>query len=154
MPLDEALEGSEKIENRELKTEFKYNVQTIKDNLFKAKESLKSANLIIEEVRKIGRNINNDIKRYKNITPEILKSFKKLVTGYTALSYDFSKNNKLFDFIMTAERINIDYEMKMTREFTVDSVTNIINKITEYTNAAETKMNTISAEIDRISGEI
>lgn len=154
MPLEEALEGSEKIENRELKTEFKYNVQTIKDNLFKAKESLKSANLIIEEVRKIGRNINNDIKRYKNITPEILKSFKKLVTGYTALSYDFSKNNKLFDFIMTAERINIDYEMKMTREFTVDSVTNIVTKITEYTNAAETKMNTVSAEIDRISGEI
>ena len=154
MPLDEALEGSEKIENKELKTEFKYNAQTIKDNLFKAKESLKSANLIIDEVRKIGRSINNDIKRYRNITPEILKNFKKLVTGYTALSYDFSKNNKLFDFIMTAERINIDYEMKMTREFTVDSVTNIINKITEYTNAAETKMNTISAEIDRISGEI
>ncbi len=154
MPLDEALEGSEKIENKELKTEFKYNAQTIKDNLFKAKESLKSANLIIDEVRKIGRNINNDIKRYRNITPEILKNFKKLVTGYTALSYDFSKNNKLFDFIMTAERINIDYEMKMTREFTVGSVTNIINKITEYTNAAETKMNTISAEIDRISGEI
>ena len=125
MPLDEALEGSEKIENKELKTEFKYNAQTIKDNLFKAKESLKPANLIIDEVGKIGRSINNDIKRYRNITPEILKNFKKLVTGYTALSYDFSKNNKLFDFIMTAERINIDYEM-----------------------------NTISAEIDRISGEI
>ena len=154
MPLEDALKDSQIIENRELYTDFKYNITSIKDNLFKAGESLEPANLIIDEIRKIAKNIHNDIKRYKNITQEILKSFKKLITGYTALSYDFGDKNKLFDFIMTAERINIDYEMKMTREFTLDSVTSLTDKITEYVNAAENKIKTVSDELEKVSGEI
>ena len=154
LALEDALKDSEKIENRELHADFKYDIQNIKDRLFKIKESLTPAGLIIEEIRKIAKNINNDIKRYRNITQEILVSFKKLVTGYTALSYDFGEKNKLFDFIMTAERINLDYEMKMTREFTLESVTSLINKITEYVNTAEIKIKAVSDELDRISGEI
>ena len=154
MPLEDALKDSEKIENRELHTDFKYDVKNIKDNLFKIKESLAPAKLIIDEIRKIAKNINNDIKRYRNITQEILKSFKKLVTGYTALSYDFGEKNKLFDFIMTAERINIDYEMKMTREFTLESVTGLIEKITDFANTSENKIKIISDELDKISEEL
>ena len=154
MSLEDALQDSMIIKSRTLKSDFKYDVQNIKDNLFKGKESLTTANLIIDEIRKIAKNINNDIKRYKNITPEILRSFKKLVTGYTALSYDFAEKNKLFDFIMTAERINLDYEMKMTREFTLESVTKLILKITEYTNLAENKIKDLSSTIDRVLGEI
>ena len=154
MTLEEALKDSEMVENRELKTDFKYDIQSIKDNLFKIKESIKPAILMTEEIRKISKSINNDIKRYRNITQEILKSFKKLVTGYTALSYDFGEKNKLFDFIMTAERINLDYEMKMTREFTLESVTSMVNKITEFVNTAEIKIKAVSDELDRVSGEI
>ncbi len=154
IPLEDALKDSGKIENRDLNTDFKYDITSIKDNLFKIKESLEPAKLIINEIRKIAKGIHNDLKRYRNISQEILKSFKKLVTGYTALSYDFGGKNKLFDFITTAERIDIDYEMKMTREFTLDSVTSLTNKITEFTNAAENKIKTVSDELDRISGEI
>ena len=154
IPLEDALKDSERIENRDLNTDFKYDITSIKDNLFKIKESLEPAKLIINEIRKIAKGIHNDLKRYRNISQEILKSFKKLVTGYTALSYDFGGKNKLFDFITTAERIDIDYEMKMTREFTLDSVTSLTNKITEFTNAAENKIKTVSDELDRISGEI
>ena len=154
IPLEDALQDSEKIENRELNTDFKYDITSIKDNLFKIKESLEPANLIINEIRKIAKGIHNDIKRYRNISQDILKSFKKLVTGYTALSYDFGEKNKLFDFIMTAERINIDYEMKMTREFTLDSVTSLTDKITEFTNVAENKIKTVSNELEKVSGEI
>ena len=152
--LEEALKDSEKIENRDIKTEFKYDIQSIKDNIFKAKENLKPAQLIIDELRKIGKNLNNDIKRYKNITPEILKGLKKLVTGYSALGYDFSSKNKLFDYITTAERIDLDYEMKMTTDFTIETVTNIIQKTIDYTNLSETKINVVTGEIDRILGEI
>ena len=154
IPLEDALKDSGKIENRDLNTAYNYDITSIKDNLFKIKESLEPAKLIINEIRKIAKGIHNDLKRYRNISQEILKSFKKLVTGYTALSYDFGGKNKLFDFITTAERIDIDYEMKMTREFTLDSVTSLTNKITEFTNAAENKIKTVSDELDRISGEI
>lgn len=154
IPLEEALKDSDKIENRELKTGFKYDIQNIKDNLFKAKESIQPAIFIIDEMKKISKSINNDIKRYRNVTPEILKTLRKLITGFSALSDDFSVKNKLFDFITTAERINLEYEMKMTTEFTVESVTSLVHKITDYANKAEEKINTISAAIDRILGEI
>ena len=153
-PLEEALKDSTVIENRELISNFKYDIQNIKDNLFKYKESLKPALLITDEIRKIAKNINNDIKRYKNVTQEILKGLKKLTSGYTALSYDFSKKNMLFDFITTSERIELDYEMKMTKEFTVDTVSNIVSKMLDYANKTDEKIKTVSAEIDRIIGEI
>ena len=154
IPLEEALKDTEIIENRELNTDFKYDVQSIKENLFKAKESLKPSLLIIEEIKKISKNLKNDINRYKNVTQEILKSLKRLSTGYMALGYDFAAKNPLFDYITLSEKIDLDYEMKMTREFTVESVTNITDKITKYANVAEERTNTILSEIDRISGEI
>ena len=154
MPLEEALSGTERIENRELFSDFEYNIQNIKDNLFKAKESLQPALFIIEELKRISKNLNNDIARYKNVTQEVLKGLKKLATGYTTLSYDFSAKNKLFDFITTAERIDLDYEMKMTREFTVETVSNLVHKISDYTIKTEEKIKTISENIDKIIGEI
>jgi len=154
MPLEDALKDIERIENRELKTDFQYNIQNIKENLFKLKESLNPALYIIDELNKISRNLNNDLKRYKNVTQEILIGLKKFSTGYLALSSDFAAKNKLFDFIMTAERIDLEYEMKMTREFTVESVTNIVQKISDYGAKAKDKINVISIEIDKILGEI
>ena len=109
---------------------------------------------MIEEIRKIYKNINNDMKRYKNVTQEILKDLKKLTMGYTALSYDYASKNMLFDFITTAERIDVDYEMKMTKEFTADSIKNISQKIFDYANTSEEKINTISDSINKIIGEI
>ncbi len=154
IPLEEALKDSEKIDNRELTTDFKYDVQSIKDNLFKSKENLKPALLIIEEIKRTVKNINTDLKRYRNITQEILKTLKKLVTGYSTLSDKFSSQNKLFDFITTSERIDLDYEMKMTTEFTIESVTNLVQKLSNYANKAEEKITAVSHDIDRILGEI
>ena len=109
---------------------------------------------LTDELNKIILSLNNDLKRYKNITQEILKGLKRLATGYLALSSDFASKNKLFDFIMTSERIDLDYEMKMTREFTVESVTNIVQKISNYVIKTEEKINVISNEIDKIIGEL
>ncbi len=152
--LEEALKSSDYIENRTMTTDFKYNIQNIKDNLFKAKESLKPALFITDELKKISKSMNNDLKRYKNITQEILKNLKRLSTGYAALSCDFGAKNKLFDFIMTAEKIDIDYEMKMLREFTVESVSNIVQKISNYADKAEEKIHSFSVETDKILGEL
>ena len=154
IPLEDALADTEKIENRELRSNFSYNIQNIKDNLIKEKENLKPAKLIVDEIQKISKNLNNNLKRYRNITPELLTELKKLITGYSALSYDFAEKNKLFDFITTSERIDMDYELKMTTEFTVETVTNLVQKITEYGKISEEKINTISSEIEKIIGTI
>ena len=154
LPLDEALKDSEFINDRELKTDFEYDIQGIKERLFKFKENLKPALLITEEIKKIGKNLKNELKRYRKVTADILRGLKKLSTGYMALSYDFSKKNMLFDFITTSERIELDYEMKMTKEFTLEAVTKLAEKIVKYAETTETKIKTISNEIDRVMGEI
>ena len=154
MPLEDALQNSDIVGDRELNTEFKYDVQSIKDNLFKLKEGLQPALFITDELKKISKDLNNDLKRYKNVTQDILKTLKRLSTGYIALSSDFASKNKLFDYLTLSEKINLDYEMKMTREFTVESVTNITEKVAQYAHLAEERINTISAEIDRVLGEI
>ena len=152
--LEEALKDSSVIEVSDLKSDFKYDIKIIKDNLFKAKESIQPALFIIEELKKIGKNLNNDLNRYKNVTQEILKNLKRLSVGYTALSYDFSKKNELFEYLTVSERIDLDYEMKMMREFSVESVTNIVKKILAYCLKAEERIKEISNEIDKIMGEI
>ena len=70
------------------------------------------------------------------------------------MSTDFSNKNKLFDFITTAERIDIDYELKMTREFTLEAITRIAENIKNYGISAENKINTVTEEINRILGII
>ena len=45
-------------------------------------------------------------------------------------------------------------EMKMTTEFTENSITNLVQKINDYADKAEEKINIISSDIDRILGEI
>ena len=149
MPLEEALKDSTCIENREFNVEFKYNVGTIKENLFKQKESLKPSLLILDELLKTGMSIKNDIKRYKNINQDILKSLKKLSTGYLVLSSEYTKKSDLFDFITTKERIDLDYEMKMTQTFTLESVSKITNSIIEFVNISKDKIREISESINK-----
>ena len=88
--------------------------------------------------------------RYKSVNTEVLKLLKKLSTGYLALSVDYTKKDLLFDFITVSERVDLDYEMKMTREFTVESVMNIAEKILNYCNLANDKINVISEKIEQV----
>ncbi len=154
MSLEEALVDCHEIINRDINIEFEYNKEQIKDNLFKSKENLQPILMFTEGLKSTVKTINNDLKRYKTINTDILKGLKKLTTGYLAMSGDLSKKNKLFDFITTTERIDLDYEMKMTDSFTVDSVSKIVEKINIYCMGAEQKINEISELISKVIGEI
>ena len=136
MPLDEALKDSYPIENRELVSDFKYDIEKIKKNIKLAVESLKSCEVKIYEGEKYVKSLNNELKRYRCVSPEVLKGLKKLSVNYYELSNVFAKQNLLFDYITTAEKIDLDYEMKMTKEFTLQTVSNIVEKTNiYYTNA-------------------
>ena len=153
MPIEEALKETEKISDRTLHTDFKFNIPIVKEKLFKSKESLKPALMYTEELLKTAKNLKNDLERYKNVTQEILKGLKKLSVGYTALSYDFSSKNQLYDYITTAERIELDYEMKMMRDVNFESVENIVNKIYEYAQTSANKTKEITEDIEKVLGE-
>lgn len=154
MPIEEALKDSEKINDRDVNTDFEYDIEKIISNLDKEKENLNSALKIVSEGQKLVQNLNNDLKRYRNAGVEVLKSLKKLSANYLQVSSEYSKNNKLFDFITTSERIDLDYEMKMTREFTPDTIKNLADKISVYYNKAEVKIKRVIDTIEQTIGEI
>ena len=74
--------------------------------------------------------------------------------NYYELSNVFAKQNLLFDFITTAERIDLDYEMKMLKEFTPDTVGNITEKISIYYTNALKRMAVISDMLLKTCGEL
>ena len=139
--LEEALKDSNTVENIELNQEFIINKEDIISNLKRKLDELKTALLILNEGKKHIKSINNNLKRYKSVDLDTLKTLKKLSLNYLELASDFANKSKLFDYIITADKIDLDYEMKMTQEFTLDSVTNICNKLETFYNNA----------IDRIS---
>ncbi len=143
MNLEEALKDSEQIENINLDSEFRYDKEKILTNLDAKFAELKEAQKLIEEGKRYAKALNNDLKRYRNATVEVLKSLKKLSECYISLSIDFTQKSKLFDFITTSDRIDLDYEMKMVQKFDVETVTNICNKISEYYNNAEKRIKEI-----------
>ena len=74
--------------------------------------------------------------------------------NYYELSAVYAKKNLLFDFITTAERIDLDYEMKMTVEFTPKTIENITDKINTYYQNAQKRMDIISEALMKVCGEL
>lgn len=159
IPLEKALENSEKIETRDLKVSCDYNISEIVSRLKQEQTELNQALQKVTETRKIIKSMNNDIKRHRGagangVNVEVLKMLKKLSVAYLELSTKYTKENNLFDFITISERIDLDYEMKMTREFTFETVSNIVNKISKYCENAQKKGEQISQKIDKVIGEL
>ena len=74
--------------------------------------------------------------------------------GYTSLSYDFTSKNMLFDFITTADRLDLDYEMKMMKEFTVKTITNMCEKISLYYQNGQNRINEVEGLIQNVLEKI
>lgn len=150
MPLEEALKDAELVGEFNLSSDFKYDVEKLKSRLSVIVAQLKSSFKLIEEGNKIIKNLNNNLKRGINV--DTLKELKKLIANYLTLSSDFSKQVEIFDFITTSERIDLDYEMKMTKEFTVDSVNNIVEKVARYLKIASARVNVIIGLLEKTCG--
>ena len=65
---------------------------------------------------------------------------KKLSENYLILSSDFASKSKMFDFIITADKIDLDYEMKMLKEFSFENISNINEKLSKFYENAEVRI--------------
>ena len=154
MPLEEALKDSQEIESRELENKFQYNIPTITERLRTVKDGLKTAIDKLQEGQRLTKSLHNDLVRARNISPEILKLLKKISVNYLDLSTNFANQNPLFDFITTSEKIDLDYEMKMMREFTFDSVNNMNEKLCKYYTNAQKRVEYINKMLETALEEI
>lgn len=153
LDLETALKDSEQITNKDFSVEFKYPVDRIQTAFKNQLLELEEAKMLINENLKNIRNLDNELKRYKNAGIEVLKALKKVSVGYLYLSSDFSNKSKIFDFITVASKIDLDYEMKMTQNFTYESVKNINDKISKYLNVADSRVRKIENLIKEVLNE-
>ena len=152
MPLEEALKDTKPISNRNIISDYKFDVADIKNKLKQETVRLKN---ILEEVKngqKSVKNLNNDFKRYKNATVEVLKDLKKVSGIFLKLSTTYT--NTLFDFITAKDRIELDYAMKMSKSFEPENLETLITKFAAYFDNAEIVINSINARINKAIGEI
>ncbi len=140
LPLENVLKDTEPVGDLSLSTNFEYNKESIFANLSDKLGELRQSLLLIEEGKRFAKSLNNDLKRYKNAGTEVLKSLKKLSVNYLNLSSDFANKSKLYDYITTADKIDLDYEMKMIRDFDYESVSRISEKLTNYYINAEKRV--------------
>ena len=150
--LEEALKDTKPIQNRELNCDYKFDINDIEEKL-KLETSL--LNKILNEVKNgqsAVKSLNNDFKRYKNATVEVLKDLKKVSSIFLQLST--SNSNTLYDFITAKERIDLDYTMKMSRSFDTKNMSTLITKFNEYFDNSEKAVKVVNAYINKAIGEI
>ena len=152
MSLEDALKDSKPVGDRNIGVDYKYDTEKIVNKLQGALDEFKQIAAKLESGKGILKNLKNEFERHKAVSVDVLKCLKKLSVNY----YDLSTNykNTFFDFIIAAERIDLDYEMKMTKEFTQETVSNYIAKMTNFYEQAEKKMKLTEQRITNVIKEI
>ena len=154
MALEDALKDSETIEKRDFSVDYKYDVEAIKQKLIKQKSSLVEACKMLDVGLRQSNSLKNDLNRAHSVNADILKSLKKISMNYLDLSSSFAEKNKIYDFITTSVKLDLDYEMKIMREFTFESVSNINEKLFEYYDVALKRVKTIDTNLAKVIEEI
>lgn len=140
LSLEEALKNEASVGVLNFDDSFKFDDVKIVEILKDKVRELKTAQGLIEEGKKSVKTIKNEIKRYRMINPDVLKILKKITANYLELSSNFASQSKMFDFIVTADRISVDYEMKMLKDFSLENIMTLIDKITLFYENAEKRI--------------
>ena len=128
----------------ELKDDFKLDKEFVLKNLKLKSNELVDTIKFIKEGSQLAKSLNNDLKRARVVDENILKKLKRLSLNYLHITSELANKLKLLDFITTASKIDLDYEMKMTQEFTVKSIENINQKLANF--YATTEQNILKIE--------
>lgn len=152
MSLEDALKDTKPIENRNIVFDYKFDLEEIKTKLKDEASSLQKTLSDIEEGKRALKALNNDFKRYKTPTVEVLKSLKKVSAVFLSLTEKHV--DTIFDFTTAAEKINVDYEMKMAKNFNTDTLKSLIEKFSAYFENGEKKVRSVLVLIEKIIGEL
>ena len=142
IPLEEALKNTSKISNRELNPSYQINYNCLKSNIQTNIDQLANIKNEIKNGQQALKSLNNTILRYRAPNVDVLKGLKKI----TEIFLKISSVNKdtLFDFITASEKINVDYEIKMTKNFDIKAINQLTEKFTAYFNTSEKKINYVT----------
>jgi len=151
--LEDALKDSVSLTNNEFEVNFEYDKNLIKNNLKSELEKLAIALIFTADGEQVIKNLLNNLKRKRAVDEDILKLLKKVSLIYLNLTGEYSKDNELYDLISASGKIDLDYEMKMMREFNYESVLRITEKISDYFDLTKSRINEISNMLKDVLNE-
>ena len=152
MPLEDALKDTAPIVNGNVSADYKFDIPEIKKELDEMLKLLACASKDVENGQSILKSLKNDLKRYKNVTAAVLKTLKKLSVHYYGLAEKYK--NSVYGYITAGERIDIEYEMKMAKEFTPEVINTIEEKFALYYARAVRKITVVEKTIKQTIGEL
>lgn len=150
--LEEALQNLENIEDVNFNCEYEYNIEKIKQELNTYIQELNNARTLVENMQHSLRQFKNNLIRTKVLTEDLLRLFKKQVLNFIEISEKYSATNKMFDLMTISDKIELDYEMKMTTKFEYDSIVKFSEKFSNYYETAQKRIVETSNLITRILG--
>ncbi|MBQ4115114.1 motility associated factor glycosyltransferase family protein [bacterium] len=130
--LEEALSDCKSIDKPVISGDFKPDLKNIQTNLSEILKDLDVASKLLSEEESALKDLFNNLKRARNLSSEVLKSLKRVSVIYMNLSDELTQKSKIWDYISVQYRIDIDYEIKMTEQFSIENITNLANKIKSF----------------------
>ena len=149
LPLEEALKDTEPVGNINLTSDFQFSSSEIEVNLKNKLLELKKVLNYVEDGKKIAKALNNEIKRYRVVSQEVLKILKKLSLNYLEISGNLAGSSKLLDLIIASDKIDLDYDMKMMKDLTVENIMNLNAKLNLFYDNTQKRI----VEIERLINE-
>ena len=149
LPLEEALKDTEPVGNINLTSDFQFSSSEFELNLKNKLLELKKVLNYVEDGKKIAKALNNEIKRYRVVSQEVLKILKKLSLNYLEISGNLAGSSKLLDLIIASDKIDLDYDMKMMKDLTVENIMNLNAKLNLFYDNTQKRI----VEIERLINE-
>ena len=152
MSLEDAIKNNNEITKPEITYNYQYDKKNISQNLELNKKLLQSLIKKLDTITDLIRKIRLNLSRNKTVNSDILKQLKSISILYLELISNYK--NSIYDMITAAEQIDIDYEMKIIREFSNENISKLIDKIEIYAKNAINKGNKIIDIISNVESKI
>lgn len=130
VPLEKALESNPIIEKTEISANFKYDKKKVLDNLAKEKDVLVR---ILKEFEASKENMfkyDREFNRRKVVTEEAGKYFKDLFALYSKINNE--NQSALYQVISFKENIEIQFKLRESEVFTVDTIKALYTLLKDY----------------------
>ena len=154
MPLREALGNLSDMQEVFVENNYNYDIKSIKDKFNNDLNKLRQIIPELEKGKSMLKSFKNNLKRQRLLTTEILKELKKISEQYLYISSDCTKENKLLDFITIADKLDLDYEMKMSVKLEPDVISAIADKMYVFYDNAQKRIERFSSILMKSLGEI
>lgn len=158
MPLKQALEPAETIQEVDFLTDFKFDKKLVIKNLDADKEALEKALKKFVKAKEHCTRFEREIKRRSSVTKDAEKDYIALLRIYDEVTVEFFEKNQLYKIISATESLDLKYYADTSKEQGEARVRTLFGFLKKYFHDVEVKilmvLNKITEQRDIINESI